>query len=51
MVDFGFHVEVTTSDGTVQHTATVSAGGKLVKWIASAPIKIGWTLYLPWVSR
>ena len=31
MVDFGFHVEVMASEGTVQHTAAVSAGGKLVK--------------------
>ena len=50
-VDFGFHVEATTKAGTIQHTATVYAAGEPLKWIASAPIKIGWTLYLPWVSR
>ncbi len=40
MVDFGFHVEVMASAGSFQHTATVSAGGKLVKTITSAPLKI-----------
>ena len=38
-VDFGFHVEVITKAGTIQHTATVYADGKPIKWIASAPIK------------
>jgi len=51
MVDFGFHVEVITKAGTIQHTATIYADGEPLKWIASAPTKIGWTLYLPWVSR
>ena len=52
MVDFGFHVEVSTNAGTVQHTATVYGDGKLIKWIAGAPIKFPtWTLYLPLVSR
>jgi immune inhibitor A len=51
MVDFGFHVEVITKTGTIQHTATVYADGEPLKWIVSAPITIGWTLYLPWVSR
>ena len=50
-VDFGFHVEATTNTGTIQHTATVYTDGEPLKWIAGAPIKIGWTLYLPLVSR
>ena len=39
-VDFGFHAAVTASAGSFQHTAIVSAGGKLVKTITSAPLKI-----------
>ena len=50
-VDFGFHVEATTNTGTIQHTAAVYTDGEPLKWIASAPIKTGWTLYLPLVSR
>ncbi len=40
MVDFGFHVVVTASDGVVNHIATVSAGGKLIETLAGAPITL-----------
>jgi hypothetical protein len=40
VVDFGFHVQVTGSEGTVEHVATVSAGGKLVETIAGTPITL-----------
>jgi immune inhibitor A len=39
-VDFGFHVIVTASDGTVRHTATVSSGGKLIGTFTGNPITL-----------
>ena len=39
-MDFGFHAQVTASDGAVNHTATVSAGGKLIKTLTSVPMKL-----------